>query len=435
MKGKGFYFSSFILHFSFVFLLLLPASSVRADDDLLPYIDGDYEGKADSLEYCLVENFMNKNKGTFWSTPNDVEHSSQYIYWQQAHAIDVIIYAYQRYVDEGRTEEATTYKRYMERWFTNYANNYAGSTFTNPYTDDMAWIGLSILHLGEALDVERYYRQAKTIYTVIRSRRKTDSVGTYLPWNTDSGSKANACTLSPACLLATKLFEHFNDSTYLEDAETWYNYLIDSGITKSDGRVEEPPLTYTQGTLGEALRRLYHITGKSTYKTRSGLYFTYAFTNSRCTSGGLLRHEGTSMDQSIFKAVLIPYAVNFVLDDAMSIGQRRSVLKYLQNNAAALWSHLDLTRYPKTYCPYYWGERFNYSTTASMGAMVSGASLLENVCRMHRSITGATGIVPPNSPLLQEGTGEASAYDLTGRPVESSATGIIIHDGKKILKR
>ena len=386
---------------------------VWADDDLMPYIEGDYEGKADSLEYCLVENFMNKNKGTFWSTPNDVEHSSTYIYWQQAHALDVIIYAYERYVDEGRTEEAAIYKRYMERWYSNYANNYAGSTFTNPYTDDMAWIGLTIFHLGEALGVERYYRQARTIYTVIRSRKKTDSYGTYLPWNTDAGAKANACTLSPSCLLATKLYEYFGGDTYLEDAEAYYQYLIQSGITKSDGRVEEPPLTYTQGTLGEALRRLYHITGKSDYKTKAALYINYAFTSSRCTSNGLLRHEGTSMDQSIFKAVLIPYAVNFVLDEEMLLARRKNILKYLQKNADALWNHLALERYPKTYCPYFWGETFNYSSTASMGAMVSGASLLENVCRMHRAISGATVVRWQEASPLPSPEGKGVA---TGSP-------------------
>ena len=429
-------------HSKAFFLLVagfIGAVSAWADTDLTPYIIGEYEGKADSLEYCLVENFMNKNKGTFWSTPNDIAGSSKYIYWQQAHAIDVIIYAYERYVEEGRLDEANTYKTYMTRWLSNYANNYAGSTFTNPYTDDMAWIGLSIFHLGEALGNDRYIKQARTIYAIIAARKKTDDIGTYLPWNTDAGSKANACTLSPACLLATRLYEYFGTESYLADAEMYYKYLIDSGITKSDGRVEEPPLTYTQGTLGEAMRRLYHITGKADYKTKAALYLTYAFTNSRCTSKGLLRHEGTSMDQSIFKAVLIPYAVNFVLDDEMNDTRRRTIMKYLQNNADALWNHLDLSRYPKTYCPYYWGESFNYSEIASMGAMVSGASLLENVCRMNRKIIeAASGIRPVTYDTDTEGATDQSnddTYNLAGQRIGEYGEGIFIKQGKKYIVR
>ena len=416
-----------------VILLLLATymgiGSVLADNELTEYLAGNYESKADSLEYCLIENFMNKNKGTFWSTPNDVQHSSTYIYWQQAHALDVIIYAYERYIEEGRTEEAAVYKRYMERWYSNYANNYAGSTFTNPYTDDMAWIGLTIFHLAEALNVERYYRQAKIIYTIIASRKKSDSYGTYLPWNTDAGAKANACTLSPACLLATRLYEYYGTESFLNDAEAYYQYLIKSGITKSDGRVEEPPLTYTQGTLGEALRRLYHITGKADYKTKAALYINYAFTSDRCTKNGLLRHEGTSMDQSIFKAVLIPYAVNFVLDDEMTLTRRKNILKYLQKNADALWNHLALERYPKTYCPYYWGEVFDYSATASMGAMVSGASLLENVCRMHKKIMEPSSIrLTECDDKIQE---KNDTYNLSGQRVNDPQTGIVIRNGRK----
>ncbi len=413
------------------------AASLRAADELVGYIRADYEGKADSLEYCLVENFMNKTKGTFWSTPQDVAHSSQYIYWQQAHAIDVILYAYERYVAEGRTDEAATYRKYIERWVSNHGNNYAGATFTNPYTDDMAWIGLALTHIGEALGADRYWRLAKVVYATIAQRKKTDSYGTYLPWNTDAGAKANACTHAPSCLLAAKLHEYFGDESYLADAEAYYQYLIASGITKSDGRVEEPPLTYTQGTLGEAMRRLYHITGKTDYKTKAALYIYYAFTSQRCTSKALLRHEGTSMDQSLFKAVLIPYAVNFVLDDEMTLGRRRGVMKYLQDNADALWAHLDLSRYPKTYCPYYWGEAFNYAETASMGAMVSGASLLENVCRMNRRIQqDATAVrLPAADAAATPSAADGVAYDLTGRPAAPTYSGPVILNGRKYIIR
>lgn len=42
---------------------------------------------ADSCTYVLIEQFMNKSKGTFWSTPKDMSDESTYIYWQQAHAM------------------------------------------------------------------------------------------------------------------------------------------------------------------------------------------------------------------------------------------------------------------------------------------------------------------------------------------------------------
>lgn len=413
--------------------IVLQATRVSAAD-LTPNIRADYESKADSLEYCFVENFLNKSKGVFWSTPKDVEKSSRYIYWQQAHAMDVIINAYERLMEEGRTEEAASYKTFMNRWYTNHAGNYNGDTWTNPYTDDMAWIGLTIFRMGEVLGKDTYYKMAKSVYATIAKRKKTDEKGVYLPWNTDAGSGANACTLAPSCLLAVKLYEYYGTESYLEDARAYYKYLIDSKITKSDGRVEEPPLTYTQGTLGEAMRHLYHVTGETDFKNKAALYIYYAFTSDRCTSKGLLRHEGTSMDQSIFKAVLIPYAVNFVLDEDMLLARRKSVMKYLQDNADALWRHLDLNRYPQMYCPYYWGENFDYSTTASMGAMTSGASLLEGVTRMNRKLAEAASVLPLSDDTDIHSS-SITAYNLAGQVVDSATKGLLIINGKKCFNK
>ena len=67
---------------------------------------------ADSCTFVLVDNFLNKKTGTFWSTPRDIERSSQYIYWQQAHALDVIIASYLR-IRESNPTLAATYLDYI----------------------------------------------------------------------------------------------------------------------------------------------------------------------------------------------------------------------------------------------------------------------------------------------------------------------------------
>ena len=94
-------------------------------------------------------------------------------------------------------------------------------------------------------------------------RAVEDDTGLWLPWNTDQGAGPNACTLSPACLIAAKLYQKYGAEQYLEYAEKFYTYM-QKKIVKSDGRVEEPPLTYTQGTFGEACRMLSHLPGQAT---------------------------------------------------------------------------------------------------------------------------------------------------------------------------
>ncbi len=424
-----------------VFLLcatFAATASFAYNATLARLIKDNYASKADSLTSALISQFMNTTKGTFWTTPQHSNEDTRYIYWQQAHAIDVVIYGYQRHKEDNITL-ATKYRQYMTRWYNNHGNNYSGgsTSFENPFTDDMCWIGLSLMRLSEALGVATYSNTAKRLFdNAIITRGQEDERGFWLPWN-NSGTGPNACTESPACLLALKLYLKTNEEKYLDYAKKLYTFMINN-IAKADGRVEDPPLTYTQGTFAEACRVLYHVTGETIYKTKAQLYINYAFTSDRCTSNGLLRDEGSSMDQSLFKAVLIPYAVNYVLDESMTLVSRRNLVSYLQTNANALWKNLDKEAFPAMYCPYYWGKAYDPSKDASMGAMVSGASLLENICRMCIDLTTKPDDDAIQVPLRPVEPQHGNIYTLSGRLVRRGTdtsglpAGIYLINNKKI---
>ena len=366
-----------------------------------------YETKADSMTNAFIESFMIKDKGYFNVSYKRYANNA---YWTQAHAIDVVVYNYERHKGiDG--ELANRYLTYIKRWYKNKANNYSGAPaatsttpnttsgykmFENPYTDDMCWITLTLLHIGEATGTAAYSTIARQVfdnYIIKRAKEDEETGGLWLPWSTHSGKDGpNACTQSPATLIAAKLYQKYGTEKYLEYAKKLYKYTA-KNIVKSDGRVEEPPLTYTQGTFGEACRILYHITDenssiKNKYKTLAYTYINYAFTSDRCTSGGnILRSEGSSGDQSIFKAVLIPYAVNYVLDESMTASNRKTIFNYILTNTKMMWNNLNLDRYPIVFCNYDW--RYPYTgadNDASMGAMCSGTSLMENTARMCRAI-------------------------------------------------
>ena len=346
---------------------------------------------ADSCTFVLVDNFMNRKTGTFWSTPNDIEKSSTYIYWQQAHALDVILYSYNR-IKDSEPEKAADFLDYINKWYENDANNYNNSKdkegeyggFYNDYTDDMCWICLTLLRMTEFTGEEKYATAAKDVFDKYIWPRATESPkGISLPWTTydqDKNNK-NACTNAPACLTAVLLYNKYKTKSYLDIAKQLYEFNIKN--MPDAERVEEPPLTYTQGTFGEACRPLYHVTGEKSYMDKAGKVLYYAVTSNRCTdtSSGLLRHEGTSMDQSLFKAVYIPYAVNYVLDDKADTYTARAIKEKLLHNATALSKNLDRRMYPRMYADYFWGTTFT-AGTASMGAQASGASLMEGVARM-----------------------------------------------------
>lgn len=347
---------------------------------------------ADSCTHVLVSQFLDKTTGTFWSTPGDVAHSSQFIYWQQAHALDVLLW----HVERTRTKDpnlAAIYLDYAAKWVQNYANNYNGTYrgtgsyggFFNQWTDDMAWICLTLLHLAEVSGTASCADTAREVFDRYIWPRRVASAkypGQYgLPWTDrdEDQNNLNACTNAPSCLVAALLYKRYKEAGYLDAAKTLYNYCI-ANMPDAE-RVEDPPLTYTQGTFGEACRQLYHITGEKAYMDKAGTVFAYAFTSNRCTTDGILRHEGEDMDQSIFKAVLIPYAVNYVLDDKADTRTAQTIREKLLLCAKTLAKHFDRSRYPHMYCDYYWGTTFS-GTTASMGAQASGASLMEGVARL-----------------------------------------------------
>lgn len=345
----------------------------------------DWAATADSCTFVLIDQFLNKEKGTFWKSPKDVSGGSYNIYWQQAHAMDVLVYSYKRIKDKN-PELAETYENYFRLWYENKANNYHHSAddetgFLNPFTDDMCWISLTLIHMTEATGDVKYVNMAKDVYDkYIITRAWSDSKGKGLPWKSNDKSR-NACTNSPGCLVAAKLYQKFGGDNYLDDAMTLYKYIVNN-LLKSDGRVEEPPLTYTQGTFGEACRQLYHITKDRQYMRKAELVISYTMTTDRCVQNWILRNEGTTMDQSIFKAVFVPYAVNLALDNNTSEYIKRRIMLFLEDNGIALWKNMDRTLYPAMFCDYYWGTMFPSGDIASMGAQASGASLMEGIARM-----------------------------------------------------
>lgn len=398
-------------------------------------IERDYSGRADTLEYVLTNLFLNSARGTFYAIPRTYPNyagESTYIYWQQAHALDVIIYAYQR-ISDSNDARVRNYKRIMQFWYQNHANNWYHKNgddtgFYNEYTDDMCWICLTLIHISEALDDDTYAATARRVFDeYILPRGSRDGNGLLsLPWK-DDGSGPNACTNAPGCLVAAKLYERYGDESYLQTAKELYAWQANEMMIhfNTDGRVEDPPLTYTQGTFGEAARHLYHLTGESTYMSMAGRVLYYAISSTRCTYKGLLRDEGSSMDQSIFKAVLIPYLVNYVLDESATLSYQKRIVTFLQKNANTLWENLNLDAYPKTFCNYYWGEPIDASAVPSMGAMVSGASLMENTARMAIALTGgdANGL-----NFAQEDTDKTPThlFNAAGQPLQTMQRGLNI---------
>jgi len=350
---------------------------------------------ADSCTYVLVESFMDKTTGTFWGTPRDMSHNSQYLYWQQSHSIDVVLASYIR-IKDSNPELAATYAGYFQKWYDNGAHNYNTShkddgdygRFYNDWTDDMAWICLTLLKFYDEFGVEKFATAAKNVYDnyIWTRATTTDKNYTALPWTNHDEDKTNfnGCTNAPSCLVAAKLYQKYKTSSYLKNAVALYDFSTSKEVMTETGKVEDPyPLTYTQGTFAEAARILYHITGDTKYRDMAGSCLTYTFTSGRCTDSktGVLRDEGQSDDQALFKAVFVPYCVNYILDESMPAATRQTLKDKLLLCGKHLSKNLDRTMFPQMYCSYTWVEPIG-TWSPTMCAQASGASLFEGIARI-----------------------------------------------------
>ena len=218
----------------------------------------DWDAAADSADVALIDNFMDKDRGTFQLSA-DGSANNQFNYWGQAHAMDVVIDAYLRIKDTD-AERAATYEKYMELWHQHRGNNYSSPDYRNDFTDDMEWIVLTLIRMYEATGEKEYLDYAKDTYDQhIITRWTVDENGGGLIWSIESGREIskNACSNGPGALCALRLYEFTQEEKYLDQAKMIYEWLSSTLYDSETGSVADNmkngvinggALSYNQGT-------------------------------------------------------------------------------------------------------------------------------------------------------------------------------------------
>ena len=352
----------------------------------------DWDAAADSAVNVLVDRFMDKNTGTFWTISDNVDPGlSTFNYWPQAHAMDVIVDAYLR-IKDSDPERAGQYEKYMASWHKNRANNYNGPDYYNAYTDDMEWIVLTLLRMYEATGVQEYFDFARDTYDKwIITRWTDDENGGGIRWSLDAGNSKNACSNGPAAICAMRLYGFTSEQKYMDDAVKIYGWLSENLYNPSTGMVADNmaggkvnggALSYNQGTFMGAAHLLYKATKDSRYLAEAMKAARHQM-DSRSTDGIMnAEADKANSDNALFKGIFIRYATLMVNDTVFDFRFREELKRYISQNAITCWSDgIDKSEGSDMFFNYDWRSPYT-EENGYLNPQVSATTLIEAMTRL-----------------------------------------------------
>lgn len=358
------------------FLLLsvcLSLCACSSNDDPEPEpeeIGIDWNNAANSSSTALIHSFWNTGEKYF---NYDSKGNTDFHYWPQAHALDVLVDAYMRTGDD-------TYKRYFEQWFegVKIKNKH---TFLNDYYDDMEWNALALLRVYKVTNETKYKEAALEIWEDIKGGWN-DHAGGGICWVKGHNSGKNACSNGPACILAARLYQEFGDEKNKEWALKIYNWekttlfnnqngMVYDHIEGETGEIKKDWIfTYNQGTFIGSAVELHKISGEKSYLSDAVLAADY--TTSSLVSNSLLKSEGTG-DGGLFKGIFIRYLTELIQQNRLDVTDKKRYIQFMKYNAETLWE--NGTTQPACFYGPDW--RVAPGTSTGLTEQLSGCMLIE----------------------------------------------------------
>lgn len=325
---------------------------------------------ADSSSMALVNSFWNAS-GKYFNY--DSNGNTDFHYWPQAHALDVVIDAYLRTGD-------TTYKNYMAQWFEGVKIK-NGNSFRNDFYDDMEWNALALLRAYKATGDTKYKEAALEIWEYIKVGWNSNAGGG-ITWKKGMEYSKNACSNGPACILAARLYQEFRDESNKEWALKIYNWqkttlfnssngMVYDNINSETGETQKSWIfTYNQGTFIGSAVELYKILGEKVYLNDAVLAADY--TTSSLVSNSILKSEGTG-DGGLFKGIFIRYFIDLIQQDRLDATAKKRYIQFLQHNGEIAWT--QGTTKPAVFFGHDW--RTKPGSATGLTEQLSGSMLME----------------------------------------------------------
>jgi predicted alpha-1,6-mannanase (GH76 family) len=328
---------------NFLYIIICLSCLQYEKDEPEPSTDGPpyvfvWDAIADSSVMGLNQNFWNVEKFYSNASPSD----NNFNYWPQAHALDVLVDAYQR------TNKAN-YKTYMNDWFQGVKVK-NGNTFLNHFYDDMEWNALAMLRAYKVTNDEKWLTETITVWNDIKNGWN-ETMGGGIAWKKDQLYYKNTPANAPACILAARLYREKGLQDDLDWAKKIYNWqkstlvnsntgLVYDGInSNNDGKLQDDPgwkFAYNQGTFIGAALELYAITKEAVYLQDAVKTANNMIVDGVMSPNGIMR-SGDNGDGGLFNGIGVRYLCLLIQNSNLSLTARENYVAYLKRNAETLW--------------------------------------------------------------------------------------------------
>ncbi len=337
-----------------------------------------WQAAANASSRALIIQFWNKS-GNYFNTDNSGNVFFQY--WPNAHALDVMIDAYERTGD-------TAYRYYMDQWFQG-VRKYNGNSWNNEFYDDMEWIALAQLRAYKATGNSKYKDAALEIWEYIKEGWN-ENAGGGIAWRRSQSWSKNACSNGPAAILAARLYKEFSDEENRQWAVKIYEWLKSTLVNPVNGAVwdnvdsrtgfikKDWIFTYNQGTFIGAAVELHQLFHEQSYLDDAILAANYAISN--LVENSILKNEGGD-DGGLFKGIFVRYFTLLVQQKRLDVSMQRRFLQFIELNAETLWT--QGTTLPTVLFSPNWRQK--PGNTTGLTEQLSGCMLIESVAHLDKN--------------------------------------------------
>lgn len=213
------------------------------------------------------------------------------------------------------------------------------------FYDDNVWLALDFCESFQLTGEISFLKKSKDTWQFVISGWD-ENIGGGIFWCEQKKNSKNTCSNAPAAVLAFKLFEVTNDSSYFYWGEKIYNwtktnlqdpadYLYFDNI-KMTGTVDSAKYTYNSGQMMQAAALLYKFTGKNDYLADAQkiaksaiLHFTKDFKTQEGKQIRLFKNTGNWFNTILFRG----YAELYRLD------KNPEFIRVFKDNLDQLWNH------------------------------------------------------------------------------------------------